>query len=107
MYWHGRLVIPTFQRFCSSQQVARRRNVSISSPSSKGGGNINKVIQGKCKNKFPLVLLQAKVVGYSFVETEIAGFKFPLVLLQAKVVGARFLNHDTARLSDPQIYAPL
>jgi hypothetical protein len=38
MYWHGRLVIPTFQRFCSSQQVAREA-------------------------LFPLVLLQAKVVG--------------------------------------------
>ena len=38
IYWHRRLVIPTFQRFCSSQQVARHK-------------------------LFPLVLLQAKVVG--------------------------------------------
>jgi hypothetical protein len=33
--------------------------------------------------------------------------KFPLILLQAKAVRATFLNHDTARLSDPQIDAPL
>ena len=58
MYWDGKLVIPAFQRFCSSQQVARNE-------------------------------------------------KFPLVLLQVKAVGATFLNHDTARLSDPQIDAPL
>ena len=33
--------------------------------------------------------------------------KFPLIPLQAKLGGAMFLNHDTARLSIPQIYAPL
>ena len=57
--------------------------VSISSPSSEGGGFLHNYV-GFARRK-----------------------KFPLVLLQAKVVGARFLNHDTARLSDPQIYAPL
>ena len=40
MYWHGRLVIPALQRFYSSQQVARFVKVSISSPSSEGGGNL-------------------------------------------------------------------
>jgi hypothetical protein len=83
MYWHGRLVIPTFQRFYSSQQVAQYE-------------------------KFPLVLLQAKVVGLVEITlTVLSQIEFPLVLLQAKVVGARFLNLDTAILSDPQIYAPL
>ena len=56
---------------------------------------------------FPLVLLQAKVVGKRQCYIYLTFVAFPLVLLQAKVVGARFLNHDTARLSDPQIYAPL
>jgi hypothetical protein len=64
MYWHGRLVIPTSQRFCSSQQVARWRDVSISSPSSEGGGSEEcQSLAGAKTLKFPLVLLQAKVVG--------------------------------------------
>mgnify|MGYP001026317518 CR=1 FL=1 len=63
MYWNGGLVIPAFQRFCSSQQVAH--------------GIV-----------FPLVLLQAKVVGtWNSVQEMVEKLKFPLVLLQAKVVG--------------------
>ena len=36
---------------------------------------------------FPLVLLQAKVVGVKFTEEQLSFYGFPLVLLQAKVVG--------------------
>ena len=39
-------------------------SVSISSPSSEGGGNYE-VIRSDDFDKFPLVLLQAKVVGLS------------------------------------------
>jgi len=58
--------------------------VSISSSSGEGGGEHSSLGAGRIRQK-----------------------AFPLVLLQAKAGGATFLNHDTARLSDPQIDAPL
>ena len=68
--------------------MRRPRYVSISSPSSEGGGVFPSV--GRCCHlKFPLVLLQAKVVGIGEVEygSSLYNEEFPLVLLQAKVVG--------------------
>jgi hypothetical protein len=55
MYWHGRLVIPALQRFCASQQVARIRSVSISSPSGEGGE----------KEKFPSLELKFPIIEVS------------------------------------------
>ena len=54
-----------------------------------GGDTLQRVCGGEGKKKFPLVLLQAKVVGMSItITTFIKDQKrFPLVLLQAKVVG--------------------
>ena len=68
-------------------------NVSISSPSSEGGGTFIKLIKENTV-KFPLVLLQAKVVGinYGTGDGDIH-MTFPLVLLQAKVVGQRKLKN--------------
>ena len=65
--------------------------VSISSPSSEGGGTLPRSSPAKSgqRSLFPLVLLQAKVVGNTFEQEEYSGVKFPLVLLQAKVVGGR------------------
>ena len=42
--------------------------VSISSPSSEGGGPCTNFLEGRVVKKFPLVLLQAKVVGKVEVE---------------------------------------
>ena len=46
-----------------SNYYSRRVKVSISSPSSEGGGSVALLYQEQ-RVKFPLVLLQAKVVGY-------------------------------------------
>ena len=56
-----------------------------------GGDTLQRVCGGEGKKKFPLVLLQAKVVGMSItITTFIKDQKrFPLVLLQAKVVGTK------------------
>ena len=53
--------------------VKKPKNVSISSPSSEGGGK--QMLQGRTPSdyKFPLVLLQAKVVG-KFLEYEESGY---------------------------------
>jgi hypothetical protein len=65
--------------------------VSISSPSSEGGGTGEEIFSSvELQLRFPLVLLQAKVVGLRAVVA--LGLSsvfalFPLVLLQAKVVG--------------------
>ena len=65
--------------------------VSINSPSGEGGGTLPRSSPAKSgqRSLFPLVLLQAKVVGNTFEQEEYSGVKFPLVLLQAKVVGGR------------------
>ena len=64
--------------------------VSISSPSSEGGGWWNFAYMPPAPFWFPLVLLQAKVVGKNIRQLfhVLLIMKFPLVLLQAKVVGS-------------------
>ena len=59
--------------------------VSISSPSSEGGGK--NYYSRVTPLPFPLVLLQAKVVGNNVFLVKTQEKLFPLVLLQAKVVG--------------------
>ena len=65
--------------------------VSISSPSSEGGGESATQQHWESIERFPLVLLQAKVVGTWKTNARCMqwSFMFPLVLLQAKVVGKR------------------
>ena len=92
-------------------KFSRLQRVSISSPSSEGGESCGVFTPNPAYRRviteFPLVLLQAKAVRLLLSVLGSVLLLFPLVLLQAKAVRATFLNHDTARLSDPQIDAPL
>ena len=68
------------------------KKVSISSPSSEGGGPLLRVKSVSFGRKFPLVLLQAKVVGALTILSTAPIGMFPLVLLQAKVVGIYYIE---------------
>ena len=81
--------------------------VSISSPSNEGGGNLRSWLREDCPKKFSISSPSNEGGGRAGQLMCRKVSVFPLVLLQTKVVGARFLNDDTARLSKPQIDAPL
>ena len=63
MYWHGRLVIPTFQRFCSSQQVAQEFIFPLISDITRAFGRGRKSFKDKKDLAYGTIEAMATMTG--------------------------------------------
>ena len=86
-----------------------KRTVSINSASGEAGGGIYGKVEPLNQKKVSINSASGEAGGNELriILCQRGSLWFPLIPLQAKLGGATFLNHDTARVPIPQIYAPL